>query len=176
MVHHNVEMQWGSRFRSGVRRLRARVDPRSLAQLAAAVGAPYTRADRDYLRDLEVTLGGRPIKRVAVLVDERSSSLPTWMAMRWPEARIVGLVCAAPLQPDISGGRAVVEVAPNPAVRHAVLSAYGRFDAVVDCITQEPAAQTALFEETFLHLRRRGMYLTTTRPTIEGSHTSWARG
>ncbi len=152
------------------RKVRVRVDSRSLPRRAAAVGAPYTRADRDFLRDLELALGGRPIKRVAVLVDERSNLLPTWMAARWPQARIVCLVSSPTLRPTMPGRRAVVEVATTAAVRHAVLSAYGRFDAVVDWITQEPEAQTALFEETFLHLRRGGVYLTTsTRPSGDGS-------
>ena len=134
------------------------------------MGVPYTRADRDFLRELDATLATRPIKDIALFVDERSHPLATWMAVRRPEVRIICLVPSAALRSGVSGRRTVVEVAPLPAVRHAVLAAYGRFDAVVDVITQEPAAQTVLFEETFLHLRKGGVYLTTsTRPTAEGS-------
>ena len=196
MLHHNVEMQWGSRFRRGsrrrigtarrrvstaldslagrtgvpgevARRLRARVDTRSLAPRAAASVAPYTRADLDFLRDLEVILGGRPIKRVALLVDERSGQLPTWMAGRWPKAKIVCLTSVADVTDAQRGdhpSRVVIEVAPNPSIRHALLTAHGRFDAIVDWAARSPRDRLAVFEESFFHLRRGGAYVTTVDP------------
>lgn len=116
------------------------------------------------MRELESNLEARSLRRVAVLVDERTALLPIWMAARWPSATVVCLTADVEVAAALRArrpGRVVIEAAPNDSIRHALLTAYGRFDVLVDWVPRSSEERSTMLPDLLFHLRRGGSYVTT---------------
>ena len=135
---------------------------------AQAVASPPLRA---LCSGVDAFLRRAPRRRVAVLVDARSGWLAAAIADRWPRLEVVCAVWVSASEHPGTGTvppRLTSVVGRTPSERHALLAAYGPFDAIVDAVGWSERERLQALRETFFHLRRRGIFLTTSDPGAAG--------
>ncbi len=104
------------------------------------------------------------VTKVAVIVDDRSASLPQWLVAWWPRLSVMCLAPTTELSEQARGTSAAatvqVAVASTASARHAALMAFGRCDLIIDGADRTPRDRLDLVRDVFFHLRRGGRYLT----------------
>lgn len=110
--------------------------------LAKELDWPLTGSLRAFVRRAQSRLARRRPDTVVLFADEESSRLGELLQQAWP-------------------GSSVTVFRPNAedSAVHAELTAIGPVDVIIDADLVDPAARTARFRRTFLHLAEGGCYL-----------------
>ncbi|HET9872728.1 MAG TPA: glycosyltransferase 61 family protein [Propionibacteriaceae bacterium] len=120
---------------------------------------------------MDARLRAKEPKRLALFVDHPGSPLVALTGQRWGRrSRVVVLSTAeeAHMTLNSQSMRADRDVLVPARRSHAVLTAYGPFDAIIDATSSNDEAKHARLKDTFFHLRRNGSYLLQIRRPEDG--------
>jgi len=145
----------------------------SLAGMAIAANWQSDGATDDFLRQLAVSLHRLPARRVVVFAAPGVRSLTTLIVNRWADARVLQIGGSAPATGSSdavqTSTRITYSAATSVSSRHALLTAEGPFDALIDNTLDDVDQQVARLRETLFHVLRRGVYIARTRPEPDSS-------
>lgn len=134
---------------------------RSLLEIAREVPGVLDEVSPDMLGAIDAAVAAQPGKQVAVFADRQLPTLPTLLVARWHEARIVVIgdenASLEPIGPP-DHGPVVVVAAATASDRHALLTAYGPFAAIIDITSSSDQDRHARLRNTFFHLATGGSY------------------